>query len=305
MKSERRHELQHNALLEWLLEIGEKIKPYANAILLGVVVVLAGFVALKWMSSQSAAREATAWDLVFAASGQGDTAELDQVVEEYGSTTAAQWAAVLAGDLQLSEGCQDLFTTKSTASDQLKKAEDNFGLAVNSKNDAVRQRAIYGLARTYEAKAAVDSSKESIDQAKVEYDKLVKMGPKCPFAEAAQARLNALSQKSTLEFYDAVAAWEPRPAIGATPGLGDTNIPFDQSGQGLNVGGQPESFFGDASKRIDKAMGAPSEGGTEGETKENAAETDQPDAPAMPPATGESPAEKTEKPAKEPAKPTE
>ncbi len=305
MKSERRHELQHNALLEWLLETGEKIKPYANAILLGVVVVLAGFVALKWMSSQSASREATAWDLVFAASGQGDTAELDQVVEEYGSTTAAQWAAVLAGDLQLSEGCRDLFTTKSTAADQLKKAEDNYGLAVNSENRAVKQRAIYGLARTYEAKAATQQSPESIDQAKDKYEELVGMGSECPFAEAAQARLNALSQKSTLEFYDAVAAWEPRPAAGSTPGLGNMNLPFDQSGQGLNVGGQPKNFFGDAADRIDKALATPSEGETEGETKENAAEADQPDAPAMPPAAADAPAEETEKPAEEPAKPTE
>ena len=42
MKSERRHELQHNELATWLIKSAEAIKPYQNIILAAVVVVLVG-----------------------------------------------------------------------------------------------------------------------------------------------------------------------------------------------------------------------------------------------------------------------
>ena len=37
MKSERRHELQHNELADWLIKAGQQIKPYQNAMLAGAV----------------------------------------------------------------------------------------------------------------------------------------------------------------------------------------------------------------------------------------------------------------------------
>jgi hypothetical protein len=73
MKSERRHELQHNALLDWLMETGKTIKPHTNAILLGIAVVMVGFAAYKWMSIQSSGNEAMAWNAVYLALNQNDT----------------------------------------------------------------------------------------------------------------------------------------------------------------------------------------------------------------------------------------
>ena len=62
MKSERRHELQHDALLDWLVQTHTKIKPHLNVIFLGLIVVLVSMLAYTWMSRQSAAKEASAWD---------------------------------------------------------------------------------------------------------------------------------------------------------------------------------------------------------------------------------------------------
>lgn len=289
MKSERRHELQHNALLDWLTETGETVKPHLSVILLGVVVALAAFFGYRWMSSQSANKEATAWDSVFLAMGHGDTAQLEQTIEDYPSTTAAEWAAVIAADLQLSSGCQDLFTTKATAGDQFQKAYEKYSDILRiSRDPVIRERATYGLARTCEARAGTRQSKEDLEQARSEYEKVVTEWPKGAYAEASQARLNALSQASTLEFYDALAAWEPRPAV--TPGgMDNLNIPFDQSGSGLNVGEKPKSYFGDI---IDDSKEAPAESAPESDAS---SATESTDAPAMPEATGEAPAEKTDK----------
>lgn len=291
MKSERRHELQHNALLDWLMQTGESVKPHLNAILLGIVVALVAFVGYRWMTTQSADKAATAWDSVFMAMGQGDTAELDQTIEDYRGTVAAEWAAVVAADLQLSAGCQDLFTTKATAGDQFQKAMEKYTTILGySKESVIRERATYGLARTYEAMAGTRQSKEDLDRARTEYEKVVTDWPDGAYTKAAQARLNALSQTSTLEFYDALAAWEPRPSI--APGAMDNlNIPFDQSGDGLDPGKQPEKFFGDITDKIDESTKAPTEGEPDAGA---AAQPDSTEAPAMPEATGDAPAEKSE-----------
>jgi len=228
MKSERRHELQHNALLEWLTQTGQSVKPYLNVVLLVLVAVLLGLVGYKWMSTQSAGKEAKAWDSVFAAISKDDTAQLDQTIEDYPKTIAAQWAAIIAGDMQLASGCQDLFATKATAADQFQKAQDKYTFALeHASKSEIRERATYGLARTYEAMAGTRQSQADLERAKEEYQKIVENWPEGAFAKAAQARLDALSQASTLEFYDALAAWEPRSAITSPQGLDNLNIPFD------------------------------------------------------------------------------
>ena len=45
MKSERRHELQHNALVDWMTQTGKTLKPYQNIILSAVVIGLVTFAA--------------------------------------------------------------------------------------------------------------------------------------------------------------------------------------------------------------------------------------------------------------------
>lgn len=304
MRSERRHELQHNVLLDWLTETGKSIKPHVNAILLGIMVVLVGIAAYKWMSMQSSSKEASAWNAVYAAMNQGDTAALDQAVEDYRNTAAAEWAAVVAADLQLNAGCQDLFTTKASAANEFEKARDKYTeLLKDSRNEAIRERATFGLARTYEAMASTRQSEKVLDLAKTEYKKVVDTWPNGAYADAAQSRLNALGQTSTLEFYDALAAWEPRPAIKSPAGLEGLNIPFDESGKGLDVGEKPKDFFGDIKDKIDGAtktpgQDAPADGAaTPAETPQST------DVPAMPAATGDPPADKPEATGDQPAIP--
>lgn len=301
MKSERRHELQHNALLDWLLQTGEKSKPYANMLLLGVLLVVLAVLGYRWMSTSSASKEATAWDSVFQAIGEDDTVQLDQAATDHPGTDAGQWAAVVAGDLQLAAGCQELFRTKATAAEKFTEAQESYKRALeDSSKSAIRERATFGLARTYEAMAGARPSQEDLTRAQEEYQKIVDNWPDGPYAKEAQARLHALGQSSTKEFYDALAKWEPRPAITSPEGLDNLNIPFDGSGSGLDVGGEPKSFFNDTTKRIDDAMG----GATEGEAAEGEkTETPATEAPKTESPTTESPQPLTIPPADE--KPSE
>ncbi len=298
MKSERRHELQHNALLDWLMQTGEKAKPYMNVILLGLVVVVVGFVGYRWMSATSANKEAAAWDSVFQAMNTNDTSQLDQTIEDHGNTAAAQWAAVIAGDIRLAAGCQELFTTKATAIDQFDKAREEYkGVLKDCQDSVVRERATYGLARTCEAMAGTRQSQQALDDAIEQYEEIVTKWPEGAYAKAAQARLNALSQPSTKEFYDALAVWEPRPAITSPAGMNGLNLPFGDSGEGLNVGEMPQSFFNDPSPMTDGATDAPGEVEPAQGAGEPSTEADPVEVPAMPAAASDQPAEEAEKPA--------
>ncbi len=58
MKRERRHELQHNALAEWVNGVLQTIKPHLNKILLGVLVVALVFLVVTWWTRRSAGRSA-------------------------------------------------------------------------------------------------------------------------------------------------------------------------------------------------------------------------------------------------------
>lgn len=261
-----------------------------------LALVVVGLIAYKWTSAQSARKEAAAWDAAFSSMAQGDTAGLDQIAEDYSGTMAAQWAAVVAADLQLAAGCQDLFTTKATAADQFQKVQEKYTEVLKSSRvPAIRECATFGLARTYESMAGTRRSQEDLARATEEYAKVVKEWPNGAYAKLAQTRLSALEQTSTMQFYDALAAWEPRPPVSSPSSLDSLNIPFDESGKGLEVGEQPKELFGTS----EGTAKPPAEGEAAGQPETPAPKADSPEAPAMPAATGDKPAEKPEKSAEQ------
>ncbi len=152
MKSEERHRLQENVLAKSLKGVVEAITPYANAILAVILLVVVLFGVWKWWQTQSAHAAAGAWENLYAAVAANDTAALDRVVEQNQGAEVASWAAILAGDMHLTSGCQDLFTNKATAGQELRKAVDKYmKVRSESRTPALRERATYGLGRAYEA----------------------------------------------------------------------------------------------------------------------------------------------------------
>ena len=104
MKSERRHELQHNELAEWLAKSAQAIKPYQNIVFAAVVLVLIGVVAYTVWSRMSAAQTAEAWDVLSAAMNSGNVENLTQVVDDYPHTNVAHMAAVVLADITSAMG---------------------------------------------------------------------------------------------------------------------------------------------------------------------------------------------------------
>lgn len=223
MKSERRHELQHNALADWLFDTYETIRPYGSTIVGVIAVIVLVFAAWLWWTKQSALDRGASWNDLFMAQMSGNPAGLSDVADKYSGTPAGEWASVVAGDMYLSSGCEQLFTNKSAGSNDLNKAVDSYQKALKqSENSAVREQATYGLARAYEALSGARQS--DLGKAVETYQKLIKDWPKGIYAKAAQQRLNDLNSPAIKQFYDKFAQYDPKPAFTDEAGK---RLPFD------------------------------------------------------------------------------
>ncbi len=221
MRSERRHELEHNELADWLAGSIETVKPYVNTILgvlLAVVIVVVGG---TWWMQQSQAEMGESWDAFHKALASNNPSELAFMAEDYPDTKAADWARVVAGNIHLDMGCNKLFINRADANLELHKAADLFDEVLEkSQQRVLLDRATYGLARTREAMG-------ELDEAKSLYKKVTENWPDGPFAEIAANRLEKLQQPGTLAFYDRFAKFDPQPAFSNLPGIPGAGPLFD------------------------------------------------------------------------------
>jgi hypothetical protein len=215
MKSERRHELQHNELAEWLFSTAKAIKPYQNVLLAAALLVVVALASYTVWSRMAAAQTAQAWDEVNAAIESGDVARLAKVVEDYPNSNVAHMAALVLADSNLGQGCNQLFTNKAAAQQELTRAIELYQLVLGqSQVPSLLERATFGLARAKESKGDA----EHIDQAERLYEEIATKWPNGTFAVAARQRLNDLKRPATKTVYDLFAHFDPKPAFSPQPG---------------------------------------------------------------------------------------
>jgi predicted negative regulator of RcsB-dependent stress response len=218
MKSERRHELQHNELANWLAKSSKTIKPYQNIILAAVVAVFVAILGYTLLSRNAASRTSQAWDELNAVIHSGDPTKLAKITEDYPNTSVGTTAALMAADNHLREGCERLFVSKATAQHELGKAVDLYHVVLQQGQLPLElERATYGLARAQEAKGDLESA------AKL-YGDLAAKWPDGTYATAANQRLQDLKRPATKRFYDQFAHFDPKPAFTGKPG---EQPPFD------------------------------------------------------------------------------
>jgi hypothetical protein len=222
MKSERRHELQHNVLADWLAQTAESLKPYQNMVMFGTVLILIVLAVGIYWSKQSAASATRAWDEFNTALVSANPATaLSKVIEDLPGTTAAEMAAVVSADRHLAEGCRDLFVNKATAQNELSKAIDLYApVRERSQVSSLREAATFGLARAREAKGDATN----IEQAVKLYEELSKNWPNGAYTPIANERLADLKKPATKELYDRFAHFDPKPVFSTEPA---GRLPFD------------------------------------------------------------------------------
>jgi hypothetical protein len=216
MKSQRRHELEHNELADWLAKNIAAVRPYQN-LLLGIVVLLAiGGMIFAWWSRRTNDEMAQASDQLYiavgTASATGNPMPLMEVASKYSGTDVAQFANVVAADLLSESGCNALFSNKSPAREQLRKAIDLYSTVIKQgPNTTIAERATFGRGRAREALGELSDAQQ-------DYESVKKTWPEGTFAAAATSRLSDIERPATKELYDKFAKFNPKPDSGAEPG---------------------------------------------------------------------------------------
>ncbi len=225
MKTERRHELQHNTLADIMSDVGENAKPYAKAIL---GVLLAGIVVFGtylYLSKRSEAEEAASWDLTWQALSNPETGkqmeQLREAADKFPDKQAGLWAQLTLADLELNRGVAALFIERSVAQNELRTAvEDYQAVEKHGTHPLMRQHALFGIGRA-------DESLIQLDDARAAYDKLIKDYPNGPYFNRAKQRVENLASDSTKRWYDWFRDAEPTASGKGSPvGKGSDDFPF-------------------------------------------------------------------------------
>ena len=233
MKSERRHELQHNELADWLMKTGQQLKPYQNLLTIAVLAGAVAFAAYSWWSRTNATHMAAAWNDMSDGLGSDqtetiftniDSRVMTKVADEYPDTTVANEANVILADSLLAGGCNLRFVDRTRALQQLNVAAQSYSTdKVQSRMPSMLERATYGLARVNETKG----TKEGLKAATEYYAEVVAKWPNGAFAAAAKARLEDFKHPDTQRMFESLESFDPQPAFlqepaapGPQPNLG-------------------------------------------------------------------------------------
>ena len=230
MKAEERHKLETNVLADWLGQTFAEVKPYANWIIVGVVAVLviAG-VAIGWPRYRERA-SATAWDAFYNALATDNYVEFERIAEDYPGTPVAHWGLVVAADARLAQACMQLFSDKASAAQELRRAIDAYTTVLNeTRHPDLRQRALFGRARAYEAVSGSRQGEGEIPKAIADYEQLVENWPTGSYSGLAAEQLKRLKSQETKVFYDKFAAFSPARPVSKEPESGQKTLPFDPS----------------------------------------------------------------------------
>lgn len=231
MKTERRHELETNALAQNATEWIERIKPY-SAQLVGLLVLLLGaWVISSVWNSLSASQDEAAWDAYAQAlnSSDAELMNMKRVADDelHAGTEMQEWAYAAWADRQLWIASRQYLSERELALERAKQIQTVYEeLAANAGNEQLQNRARFGLARVYELQG-------NLDQAVAEYDQV--RGDLEPIARLYADRLHTPETKKAYEWL--AKAELPRRAATGLPGgvpLFDTEMPA-ADGAGLNV----------------------------------------------------------------------
>lgn len=208
MKAERRHELHHNQLADWLGQLLAQAEKYGQAIAATLVglAILGG--AYAYWTGRTARQEEAAWARFMAgsdASTAGGEEQLTDLANQRPKTAGGQWARLTLADNQLRRGLDQMFENRTTATLTLTSAVEHYTKLRSATTDPARlERAAYGLGQAYEAL-------NKLNEARDEYRGLLKRFPSGIYAAPARARLDDLDREDTRQFYDWFARQDIKP----------------------------------------------------------------------------------------------
>lgn len=194
MNSERRHELQHNVLADYLGSLAKKVEPYTKLIAVlftGIVVAMVAWGIVQ--TSATEARSDATLQLLQNANG-GDAEALAEVSAQYAKTAAGEIAQLFEADTNLSSGIATLYTDREEAEGKIEAALKAYrSVASSNKDRLILSRANFGMGHALES---LGKTKEAIEA----YRKVVAQNESDAIVKSAQQRIDLLQKSETQEF---------------------------------------------------------------------------------------------------------
>jgi hypothetical protein len=215
MKAERRHELKHNELADWLGERMEMLKPHATGVLLGIVLLAVILIGSAWYLGGKNQAASRAWSRYFQAFNDREPQKtLDAIAGDQSGSKAAWWAKLAVADMDLGKGAAMLYSDRAEATKLLQQAKDGYSRVEAADDPMLKSRARLGLAKVHESLC-------NVEEAQKYYELVAKDATSPAIAKAAAADAERLKDKEEAEFLEWFAKQTPkRPA--PLPGMGGT-----------------------------------------------------------------------------------
>lgn len=203
MKSDERHHLERNALVEWLETASAWLqlrwKYIAGGLGTGIVLIIVNHF---W---RTATEQAThdAWTTYYAATKP----ELfESVVRQFPGSLAAKYARLRAADLLLLEAKQDLISDRTDALLKLDKIVGEYDALITDQllPEAIRRQAAEG-------KAVALESQGLLEKAKAAYLEIANLysGENAALKSWAEARAKQMESREAHQFYAMLEKYEP------------------------------------------------------------------------------------------------
>ena len=221
MKSEERHRLQEHDLQKLTAHAGEYWQRYGNYVLIGFLAICLAAAVTIYLVNQFGAESTAGWTELRASATAEDFAN---VADDFADTEVGAWARLQEAESHLHSGIRLAFADRPAARDDLTEAREAFeeALANPAAPPQVRERALFGLARTLETLAGVQAGEgeqpaATLDEAVAAYEELLEQFEQTLYAQVAQERIAELKKESTQEFYAWFRQQNPTPADRALP----------------------------------------------------------------------------------------
>lgn len=230
--NQKKQQLQHNELADWLELKIEELKPHLNLILGGILIaVLAVGGAFYWLGQQNQAAS-DAWIAYSNAADEAryndSTDPLIDAAEEFSGTTAAMWSLQMAADVKLRDGLTSLYEKRTEGQGSIEEALKHYTEVVQGtpSGSMLNDHALLGQAIAYEALGKMPEALSGYKTLVEASTKGESGDPTSPIGKLAQKyfnRLNGFSGERASEFYDSFVAYTPSTLPPTTPGFGGSN----------------------------------------------------------------------------------
>ncbi|REJ67806.1 MAG: hypothetical protein DWQ31_10535 [Planctomycetota bacterium] len=242
MKTERRHELQSNALAAWLMKTSQSLGPYMSWIIAGAIAVVLLLVFLQIRSGRQNEGTAALQQEISTLSSnalaalrqnppkffefQTAATELKDLAEEHEGTRMGQLAALAVGDTYMQQGEVMLRGRRAEAYDAMETAAEYYSKVIEDETapQLWSQLARYRRGRTYEWRNQLNPAIEDYE------------ATEGPYARLAAQHAAFLKRPSTREFYDEFDRLDLRPPQIDPTRVDPTTGFSDQSGLDEELG---------------------------------------------------------------------